>query len=332
MGEHNNAMCNFFSRTQYYADFWNGVLFGGRQEIKPEELVERSGNYYMSVKQGDTSGKKKTSERRRDVLMKKIGAADDDILLGMEIMDSLDYTMTVRKLLYDAKEYQRQIRGVIQQNREKAKRVREKNKGKKKLLREKYWDNSGEFLYGFRREDKITPLITVALYCGTENYDGCNDLKDVLKLEKIRTEYRELVAGYPTNVIILRQLDEKNFRTGLRELIGVMKRCSDNKELLQYYEDNKGRFASLDETAVETISVMLGNKNIIECRQEEGGIDMCKAFDDVRNEGRIEGKIEGEERYAKLTRELCLRERMADIIEAAGNVEFRNRLYREFSL
>lgn len=277
----------------------------------------------MAVKSGDKSAKKKNYERRRDVLMKKIGRQEDEILLGMEIMDSLDYTMPVRKLLYDAQEYQRQVRRVVQSNRENAKNI-----CKKKGTGEKYWTNSGEFLYGFCKNDKITPLITVALYCGTDDYDGCNDLKDVLKLGKINTEYRRWISGYSTNIIILQQLEEENFRTGLRELIGVMKRCSDKDALLKYYEENKERFAMLDEPAIETISIMLGNRNIMECRQEEGGIDMCKAFDDAK----IEGKIEGEERYAKLTRELCLRERMADIIKAAENVEFRNRLYREFSL
>lgn len=135
---------------------------------------------------------------------------------------------------------------------------------------------------------------------------------------------------------MLQELEEEYFQTGLRELIGVIKRSSNKKELLKYYEDNKSRFAALDNLAIETIGIMIGNTNLLEYKQEGGGLDMCKAFEDVREEGKIEGKIEGkaegEERYARLAKELCLCERMADIIEAATNLEFRHRLYQEFGI
>ena len=150
----------------------------------------------------------------------------------------------------------------------------------------------------------------------------------MLQSKQISSEYKKWINGYPLHLVVLQDLKEELFQTGLRELIGVMKRSSDVKELVRYYEENKGRFAKLDEVAIETIGIMIGNTNLIHCKQEEGGLDMCKAFDDVREEG----KIEGEERYARLAKELCLRERMADIIEAATNVEFRNRLYQEFSI
>lgn len=175
-------------------------------------------------------------------------------------------------------------------------------------------------------------MITVAQYCGKEKYDGSKDLIDMLQSKHIDAEYKRWINGYPLRLIVLQNLKEERFQTGLRELIGVMKRSSDPKELLRYYEENKRRFAQLDDVAIETIGIMIGNTHLIHCKQEEGGLDMCKAFDDVREEGKIEGKAEGEDRYARLAKELCLRERMADIIEAATNLEFRNRLYQEFSI
>jgi len=47
MGEHNNAMCSFLEQAEYYSDFWNGVIFKGKQVIKPEELELSGGTYYM---------------------------------------------------------------------------------------------------------------------------------------------------------------------------------------------------------------------------------------------------------------------------------------------
>lgn len=327
MGEHNNAMCGYFSRVENYADFWNGILFQGRQEIKPEELEYSDKEYYAVTKKGNTT-KKKTSEQRRDVLMKKLDNEKGDILLGMELMDELDYTMPVRKLAYDAQEYQRQMHKVIRQNRAEARKLADEAKMAGNLVKDKYWKNSGEFLYGLHKEDRLPPLITVALYCGTEQYDGCNDLQDMLKSDQIDAEYRKWIVGYPLHIIILQNLNEECFQTGLRELIGVMKRSADKKALLEYYIENRERFSELDDFTIETMGIMIGNERLINFKQEEGGLDMCKAFEDAREEG----KIEAEERYAKLTKELYNRKRMTDILKAATNIEYRNCLYQEFRL
>uniref|UniRef100_UPI004057014C hypothetical protein n=1 Tax=Acetatifactor sp. TaxID=1872090 RepID=UPI004057014C len=292
MGEHNNAMCGYFARAENCADFWNGILFQGRQEIRPEELEYSDKEYYGIIKN----------------------------------------TMPVRKLAYDAQEYQRQMQKVIGQNRVEAARLAEEAKMTAKPMPNKYWRNSGEFLYGLHKGDKIPPLITVALYCGTEKYDGCNDLSDMLNSKYIDTEYGKWISGYPLHVIVLQDLQEEYFKTGLRELIGVMKRSSDSEALLEYCNENRERFEKLDDFTIETIGVMIGNQNLIQFKQERGGLDMCKAFEMVKEEGRLEGKIEGEERYAKLTRELYIRERMADILQAATNIEYRNRLYQEFRI
>ena len=320
MGEHNNAMCRFFVHAEYYADFWNGIIFQGKQVIKADELELVGGTYY-TVSKTKSKEKRRTMEQHRDLLMRRTVKNQNEVLLGMELMDTIDYTMPVRKLLYDAQEYYRRMRVMIRQNRATAKQQKEPTASK-------YWKHSGEFLYGFRKDDKVPPLITVALYCGKEEYDGCKDLTDMLQSKQIDAEYKKWINGYPLHLIVLQELKEELFQTGLRELIGVMKRSSEQKELLQYYEENKSRFARLDDVTIETIGSMIGNNNLMECKQEEGGLDMCKAFEDVREEG----KIEGEDRYARLAKELCLRERMADIIEAATNLEYRNRLYQEFSI
>lgn len=290
MGEHNDAMCSYFTQAENYADFWNGVLFRGRQEIKPLEMEYLDKEYYFRKKKG---GNIKYGDQHRDVLAKR-KLEKKELLLGLELMDTVDYTMPVRKLFYDAQEYYRQVKEVIRHNRE---------ADKAKQGTEKYWKNSGEYLYGFRKEDKIPPLITAALYCGDEEYDGCHDLKDVLKLDYIETECREWISGYPTRIVVLSELDECNFQTGLRELIGVTKRKGNKEALLAYYEENKERFAKLDLQTIETIGVMIGNKKLPEFKQEEGGLDMCKAFDDAKMEGRLEGRLEGKlegEREGKL--------------------------------
>ena len=40
---------------------------------------------------------------------------------------------------------------------------------------------------------------------------------------------------------------------------------------------------------------LIGNRKLKMFQQENGGVDVCKAFEDEREEGRLEGRLEGEE-------------------------------------
>ncbi|MBR3825385.1 MAG: hypothetical protein IKJ39_09320 [Lachnospiraceae bacterium] len=57
----------------------------------------------------------------------------------------------------------------------------------------------------------------------------------------------------------------------------------------QYYLEHKERFKTLDEISIDTMGVLIGKKSLKLFPQEEGGLDMCKAFEDEREEGREEG-------------------------------------------
>ena len=46
MAEANNAMCNYLSVPEIFADYWNGAVFGGVQKIQAEDLESYSGTYY----------------------------------------------------------------------------------------------------------------------------------------------------------------------------------------------------------------------------------------------------------------------------------------------
>lgn len=60
-----------------------------------------------------------------------------------------------------------------------------------------------------------------------------------------------------------------------------------------YYLEHKERFRQLDDISINVMGVLIGKRTLKFFPQEEGGLDMCKAFEDEREEGRAEGRAEG---------------------------------------
>ena len=67
------------------------------------------------------------------------------------------------------------------------------------------------------------------------------------------------------------------------------------QEVLQ----NDEKFSNVDRETVEAINLFAGTD--IDIDEKEEVIDMCKAWEDQKNEGREEGREEGRIRQAKVT-------------------------------
>ena len=205
----------------------------------------------------------------RDVQMYCKGKKD--VLLGVEVMATLDYTIPVKVMDYNVQELQRQIKDIRQKNREEKK------------------DRAGVYLYGFRKTDKLLPVYTIGLYCGEETYDGPQGILDMMDVEELGKDFRKLLKDYRIRIYNLKDLQEENYETSLREIIAIFKRSEDREAMKQYYLEHKERFKTLDEISIDTMGVLIGKKSLKLFPQEEGGLDMCKAFEDEREEGREEG-------------------------------------------
>lgn len=273
MGKVNELMCDYLGLTQYNADFWNGTEFQGKKKVKSAQLERHDREYHKTHQQ-----KGKQSGVQRDVQMRWRGKKD--IVLGVEIMETLDYTIPVRIMDYDAQELQRQIKDIGGTHKEAVKQQKEQ------------WGSSGEFLYGMKKEDRLMPVHTVALYCGMEDYDGAKSILEMMDIENVEEEYQGLLQDYPAKIYSLKYLKEENFETSLREIIAIFKRSKDWKAMKEYYLAHKDRFRELDEISIDVMGALIGNSKLKIFQQEKGGVDMCKAFEDVKEEGRLEGRTE----------------------------------------
>ena len=116
--------------------------------------------------------------------------------------------------------------------------------------------------------------------------------------------------------------DFTRFRTSIRQLFEVLQNAYD-KEKMQEVLQNDKKFSNVDRETVEAINLFAGTD--IDIDEKEEVIDMCKAWEDQKNEGRELGREEGREegriRQAKVTA-LKLQKKGHSIEDIAECVDF----------
>lgn len=267
-----------------FADLLNGLLFGGSQRVKPEELQTLDSQY-------NVKGAKK---RYRD-LVKKAAFDVNFVVFGIENQEEVHYLMPLRNMLYDAMEYERQAAM--------HKATQNKNSG----------SSSAEFLSGFTREDRLKPCITLVLYYG-EDWNGSRDLHGILDFSNIPEELQPYINNYYIHVFEVAKLeDTRVFQTDLRQIFEFIKYAKDKRKLRELVQGDAA-YCHMAEEAFDMIVASTGAKELTKLYNTQnvkdndvnnsnnadnakGGVNMCQALtemlQDERNEGREVGREEG---------------------------------------
>ncbi len=288
MGRINELVCDCLGRPEYYADFWNGTQFKGVPRIQSRYLRRHDPEYHK--------GQHKPTPKagiQRDLVMEY--QENSAFVLGVEIMENQDYTIPARVMDYNAQELQRQIKD-----------VRAKHEAEKKV-EQAISGTGGEFLYGVKKEDVFLPVHTIALYCGMQDYDGVESVLGMTNYQTLEPDLQAMFTDYPIRVYQLKDLQEEHYQTGLREIIAIFKRSKDRNAVKEYYLEHKERFQRMDELSIDTLGALIGKGKLKMFKQENGGVDMCKAFEDEREEGREEG--------IRVGREESLRQSICNLME-----------------
>ena len=140
-------------------------------------------------------------------------------------------------------------------------------------------------------------------------------------------ELLPFIPDYRINLLVPREItDFTGFRTSIRQLFEVLKNAYD-KEKMQEVLQNDEKFSRVDRETVEAINLFAGTD--IDIDEKEEVIDMCKAWEEQKNEGRElgreegrkEGREEGRIRQAKVTA-LKLQKKGHSIEDIAECVDF----------
>jgi len=167
--------------------------------------------------------------------------------------------MPLRVMEYDVREYWRQT--AI---------IRKSPHRKKKL-------NSGEFLSGFTKEDKLYPCVTLVLYYG-EDWDGSRNLHDLLDFTNIPEQLKHLVNDYKIHLIEIKKIQDTGvFRTDLKQVIDFIRYSKDKNKLRELLK-NDPAYQKLDEDAYDMIALYTKSRELLEIKNKEGEeINMCSA-------------------------------------------------------
>ena len=221
-----------------FADAFNFYIYHGEQVIKPDDLHEldtaesvifasdenESNSSVSNSFDSNSSVSRRTDsthQRYRDILKSAVIKQHGDTIyavLGIENQSDIHYAMPVRNFVYDAMQYARQVNNTSSDNRKKGTHL-----------------SRQEYLSGFSKEDRLTPVITLVLYFGIDKWDGAKSIHEMLstkdpKLLKYVQDYRiNLIepAGIEPN-----ELDR--FSTSLREVLGYIKYANDKDKLLSF--------------------------------------------------------------------------------------------------
>jgi hypothetical protein len=269
----------FLSDESRYADFINGFALNGQQIVKEDDIQELDTRMFLRLWLRD-----RYTGKTRDILRRAVFGVNF-VIVGVEDQEHMDYSYPARNLAYDAGEYEKQMRKL-------KKYVRHHAKGL----------SAGEFLYGFRKEDSLHPVITFVLYTGEEAWEKPRSLWDILDFTDIPEELRGYVPDYRINVIDVRRLkDTSMFNTDLKAVLDFL-RCADNDEKLKSLVESEPYFQNMEEDAFDVVTsyTHAGKLKIEKEKFQEGGrVNMIKALEDWERKAKEEGRKKGQEEGQK---------------------------------
>lgn len=273
----------------------------------------------------NTAGSSVETERIRDILKScavKTSKGITYMIIGIENQSDVHYAMVVRNMVQDALNYASQVEAYAKEHR--------KNKDLK----------SNEYLSGFSKTDKLIPIVTITVYWNSGKWDGPKCLHQMFDIKD--KNILEFVPDYKMNLVVPDEIkDFKKFKTELGPVMAFLS-CSGNRNELEKFLNEEGDIV-LSRNAVDLLNTCV-NAGIKITDNKGADVGMRTAWDELRDEfrmegreegkleGKIEGKLEGEELMGRLVTTLVNNGRNDDVIKAATDKDFRNKLYVEYGL
>ena len=274
MGAADTVTKAYMRENTIFADAFNYLIYGGRRVIDPNSLKELD-TTEIALPFGDD----KTDEavqKYRDILKSAVIKEDKDaayVLLGIENQTDIHYAMPVRNLIYDALQYGKQVSDVS------AKHRKESGNG----------HNRGEYLSGFYKEDRLTPVITLVVHFGADAWDGPLSLHEMMSVDK--PEIMQMVPDYRIQLIDparMKPEDLMKFETSLREVMGYIKYSKDKEGMKTNMAGNSRTM--LERTAVQVIKAITNTPIEIPEGLEE--VNVCEAIEEMMKDSKAEGKLD----------------------------------------
>ena len=272
MGRKEHPFVWYYNKNLHFAELLNGWLFHGGSRLTADDISDSDRRILMR------KGRKQYRDRYRD-LCKRIDGMVFRLLVGVEHQEHVHYAMPVRVMDYDSSSYSLQKDEITGRH-------------------EKAQDLEGdEFLSGFSGADRLLPVVSLILYCGSRPWDGALRLHELLDFERIPPELKECVMDYSIHVLdICHTSDERleEFPPDIRTMFLFIKYKDDPDTLMQKLKNAENVYRD----TCEAIADLVGERRLKKVISREKGdkVCMCKAIDILVMDGEKRGERRGFER------------------------------------
>ena len=231
----------------------------------------------------DEKGKPEAAQKYRDTL-KTLAVKTDDrytyLVLGIENQSHVHYAMPVRNMLYDAMQLEKQVRDLASQHRKEGKN-----------------GTSEEYLSGMKKEDRLSPVITLVINFGGKKWDAPLSLREMYgeqpeKVLPFIQDYRVFMI----DPMEMSDNDLQKLNSSLREVLEYIKYQRDKARMEKLLNEDS-KFSCLETNAALVINAMTNAGIAIDPNKEV--VNMCEAIRQMVDEGIMLGEKRGEERGEK---------------------------------
>ena len=265
----------YVSEAEVFADAFNYLMYGGEQVIRPENLTDMDTTQYALPY--DEKGHPEFVQKYRDTL-KTLAVKTDStctyLVLGIENQSNVHYAMPVRNMLYDAMQYEKQVRELSRVHR------RERDTG-----------THEEYLSGMKKDDRLIPVVTLVINFGGKAWDG------PLSLREMYTDQPEqvlaFVPDYRVQLIDPMRMEDEDFarlNSSLREVLAYIRYQHDKQRMEKLLSEDE-RFTRLERSAAMVINTMTNAG--IEMNPNEEVVNMCEAIRQMMDESEMRGEMRG---------------------------------------
>ena len=294
MGALDTEAKKFLGKKEAFADAFNFLLYDGEPILNPTNLHEMDTSQ-ITVPYGNNAHL--PVQKYRDLL--RIWEAKTDgkaiyVILGAEIQGRVHYAMPVKNGLYDWIGYSNQV--------EETRKSFKKKKGLHKNDAELYAEDgilkikltSDEFLSGFRKCDRLIPIITAVIYVGADPWDGPRSLFDMIDISDKRI--LPFLNDYKLNIISavdMAEEDFEKFQTDLGLAMQIIKHQKvDADKIIE-----KTNHRKIDADAAFFIKEAA--KLDLEFERKETEIDMCESLKKKEQRDKITSAVEVYREYGE---------------------------------
>ena len=248
----------YMSDPFHFADAFNYLIYDGQPVIDPKALKPLD-TAEIAIPYGNDA--RVPEQKYRDVLKLLNIMRDNEaiyVVMGVENQTKVNYAMPVKDMLYDALHYAQQV-----------------NEAKRTYGKKDHLTNE-EFLSGFRKNDKLLPVITLVIYFGASEWDGPMCIHDMLNTKNERL--LRFVPDYRINLIAPAQVPDEDFEkfsTDFRDVLQFIKYSRDEQKIDRLTEGNE-RFSRMNPETAELINLVTDSK--LKLTVEEGTVNMCEAI------------------------------------------------------